>query len=91
MFRNCASLTQAPELPATTLKRFCYANMFDSCASLKISKTQSSEYPTAWRIPSSGTISSTATNWNELMLVDTGGTFTSNPSMNTTYYGAWTK
>ena len=91
MFSRCTSLVQAPELPATTLAEFCYNGMFDRCTLLKISTTQSSEYPTAWRIPSSGTISSTATNWNLNMLSGTGGTFTSNPSINTTYYGAWTK
>ena len=89
MFVNCTSLTQAPELPATTLASYCYNGMFYNCTKLKISTTQSAEYSTAWRIPSSGTISSTATNWNLDMLSDTGGTFTSNPSINTTYYGAW--
>ena len=64
--------------------------MFRGCTSLKISSTQSSEYPTTWRIPSSGTISSTPTSWNTDMLTSTGGTFTSDPSINTTYYGAWT-
>ena len=88
MFMGCTSLVQAPELPATTLKDYCYSNMFNGCRSLKISATQSSEYPTAWRIPSSGTISSTATRWNSSMLSNTGGTFTSDPSINTTYYVA---
>ena len=91
MFYGCTTLITAPELPATTLAGFCYYNMFYNCTKLKISATQSSEYPTAWRIPSSGTISSTATNWNLDMLSGTGGTFTSGPSINTTYYGAWTK
>ena len=89
MFENCTGLTTAPELPATTLASYCYDYMFSGCTSLKISTTQSSEYPTAWRIPSSGTISSSATNWSRYMLKNTGGTFTSNPSINTTYYGAW--
>ena len=34
LFRNCTSLTQAPELPATTLSSNCYASMFDGCTSL---------------------------------------------------------
>lgn len=91
MFNYCIRLTQAPELPATTLAETCYYQMFYDCTSLKISTTQSSEYPTAWRIPSSGTISSTAASWSSGMLSYTGGTFTSDPSINTTYYGAWTK
>ena len=89
MFRGCTSLTQAPALPATTLALTCYRNMFRDCTNLKISATQSPKYPTAWRIPSSGTISSTSTDWNGYMLNGTGGTFTSDPSINTTYYGAW--
>lgn len=91
MFYGCTSLTTAPELPATTLANGCYSDMFRDCTSLRISSTQSLEYPTAWRIPSSGTISSIATNWSMNMLIGTGGTFTFNPSRNTTYYGAWSK
>ena len=34
MFRNCTSLTTAPELPATKLSSSCYYNMFYSCTSL---------------------------------------------------------
>ena len=41
MFDGCTSLTQAPELPATTLANTCYAQMFYNCTSL----TQASELP----------------------------------------------
>ena len=41
MFHNCSSLTQAPELPATTLATNCYYYMFYSCTSL----TQAPELP----------------------------------------------
>ena len=34
LFNNCSSLTQAPELPATTLAGSCYQYMFQSCTSL---------------------------------------------------------
>ncbi len=34
LFSGCASLTQAPELPATTLGNYCYCSMFENCASL---------------------------------------------------------
>ena len=91
MFFECTKLTIAPELPATTLDGSCYLYMFYRCTSLKISTVQSDEYPTEWRIPSSGTISNTPGLWNTSMLTNTGGTFTSDPSINTTYYGAWTK
>ena len=34
MFMSCTSLVTAPELPATTLKDYCYYAMFHSCTSL---------------------------------------------------------
>ena len=34
LFNNCDSLTQAPELPATTLANSCYYYMFFNCTSL---------------------------------------------------------
>jgi hypothetical protein len=34
MFEGCSSLTQAPELPATTLADYCYACIFYGCISL---------------------------------------------------------
>ena len=34
MFKNCTSLIQAPELPATTLANDCYGFMFQNCTSL---------------------------------------------------------
>jgi hypothetical protein len=34
MFEGCRSLTQAPELPATTLANFCYYHMFYGCTNL---------------------------------------------------------
>ena len=34
MFQKCTSLTNAPELPATTLASGCYSSMFNSCTSL---------------------------------------------------------
>ena len=89
MFSDCTSLTTAPELPATTLASYCYQRMFFRCTGLKISATQTGEYTTAWRIPSNGEIAAEAPSWNDSMLAATGGTFTANPSINTTYYGAW--
>ena len=34
MFKNCTSLTQAPDLPATTLASHCYEGMFLNCTRL---------------------------------------------------------
>ena len=38
MFYNCTSLTQAPELPATTLVTRCYDSMFQNCRKLNYVK-----------------------------------------------------
>ena len=86
MFQGCTSLTIAPALPATTLADRCYRSMFSDCTGLKISATQTGEYTTAWRIPSTGEIAAEATDWNTYMLNGTGGTFKGDPSINTTYY-----
>ena len=34
LFKNCAVLTSAPELPATKLAEDCYSDMFEGCTSL---------------------------------------------------------
>ena len=34
LFKNCSTLTQAPELPTTTLSDHCYSYMFAYCSSL---------------------------------------------------------
>jgi hypothetical protein len=59
--------------------------MFQGCTSLKISSTQTGAYQYEWRIPTSGT-GTTAFSWNLDMLSGTGGTFTSDPDINKTYY-----
>jgi hypothetical protein len=87
MFNGCTNITTAPELPATTLAQYCYANMFNGCTNIRISETQTGVYQKPWRIPTVGT-GAAATNWNSNMLAGTGGTFTSNPAINTTYYQA---
>ena len=86
MFYDCTALTTAPELPATTLARYCYYNMFYGCTNLKVSATQTGAYQYEWRIPTEGTISSTHSSWNASMFANTGGTFTGDPAINTTYY-----
>ena len=85
MFYACASLTTAPALPATTLAPRCYFSMFYACTSLKFSATQTGDYTQAYRVPTSGTgtIASEALN---NMFTNTGGTFKSTPTINTTYY-----
>ena len=86
MFYGCTSLTSIPALPATTLVSGCYSSMFNGCTNIKISSTQTGDYVNAYRIPSSGTGTTNTTNWGSNMFANTGGTFTSNPTINTTYY-----
>ena len=38
MFYYCTSLIKAPELPATTLARYCYSKMFFGCQNLRYVK-----------------------------------------------------
>lgn len=85
MFYYCDALISVPALPATTLATGCYQSMFGHCTKLKMSATQTGNYTKAYRIPSSGT-GTTADNAFSNMLANTGGTFTSDPAINTTYY-----
>lgn len=85
MFYGCTSLTTAPSLPATTLAINCYYSMFQGCTKIKLSTTKTEEYQTAYRIPTSGT-GTTASNALANMFINTGGTFTGTPEINTTYY-----
>lgn len=88
MFYGCTSLTTVPKLPATTFYTGCYAEMFYGCTSLKVSSSYTSAlYKYSWRIPTTGTGSSPYTPYPcDGMLDGTGGTYTSDPSINTTYY-----
>ncbi len=85
MFNGCTDLESLPELPATTLTSNCYQSMFSGCSKIKISATQTGDYQTEYRIPSSGT-GTAGSNSLTSMFASTGGTFTSNPAINTTYY-----
>ena len=59
--------------------------MFYGCTALKLSSTQTGEYTQEYRIPSSGTGTTTTNALND-MFTSTGGTFTGTPKVNTTYY-----
>lgn len=84
MFRDCTSLASLPALPAASLRNSCYNGMFRGCVKIKLSETQTDEYQTPYRIPTSGT--GTSVNSMVGMFADTGGTFTDVPQINTTYY-----
>ena len=89
MFYNCTSLITLPKLPATELFYRCYYQMFSNCTNIKLSSTQTEEYQTEYRIPLSGTITEDPDfilMALEDMFINTGGTFTGTPTINTTYY-----
>ena len=85
MFYECGDLTSIPALPALTIPYSAYAWMFTGCGNIKISETQTGEYQTPYRIPTTWTwvadLYSTANTF-----VRTGWTFTWTPTINTTYY-----
>ena len=85
MFSDCRSLTTVPSLPATTLTDYCYNYMFRGCTNIKLAISKSREYDKEYRIPKSGN-GVTATRALDNMFMQTGGTFTGTPSINTTYY-----
>lgn len=85
MFNKCNELNKLPELPAETLTATCYLSMFANSKKIKLSATQTGEYQTEYRIPSSGTGTADASSLTS-MFGTTGGTFTGTPTINTTYY-----
>ena len=86
MFYGCESLTSVPSLPATMLADGCYVYMFQGCTNIKLSTTASGTYTKLYRIPKSGTGTTTTEYVLDDMFTDTGGTFADTPEINTTYY-----
>lgn len=85
MFVNCSNLEMLPKLPATTLANFCYQQMFQWCSKIKLSTSQTWEYQTSYRIPTSWSGSS-GTNSLLYTFQSTWWSFTGTPDVNTTYY-----
>ena len=87
MFYKCTSLSTLPKLPALTLTNYCYQEMFYNCSNIKISSTQTWIYQTPYRIPVIWTWTATSSSLTS-MFAGTWWTFTSKPSINTTYYAS---
>ena len=85
MFYN-SGITSLPALPATTLAEYCYFDMFGWCAWIKVSETQTWEYQTPYRIPTTWTSTWATANSLKKMFEYTWGTFTGTPTTETTYY-----
>lgn len=85
MFEYCTWIETLPKLDATTLAQSCYRTMFSWCSKIKLSTTQTWEYQTAYRIPTTWTW----TVWTDSLLDmfrNTWWTLTWTPTINTTYY-----
>lgn len=85
LFLYCAWLTTIPELPATVLQTRNYREMFLNCSNIKISTTQTWEYQTPYRMPTTWTWTTWTGSFQDMFL-NTWWTFTWTPSINTTYY-----
>lgn len=86
MFYHCENLETIPAIVAVEINSNAMYQMLNGCQKIKVSDTQTGEYQTPYRIPMEGTATIIGTNQTRGMLGNTGGTFTSNPSINTTYY-----
>lgn len=84
MFYGCTKIISLPALPATNTRDGCYSSMFNGCTNIKLSETKTGEYQYEYRIPSNG--NGTDSYGLSSMFSNTGGTFTGNPTINTTYY-----
>ena len=85
MFSGCTALNGLPTLPAITLGDRCYYGMFSGCTKIKLSSSQNYEYTQPYRIPPTGAGTAGSNSFGN-MFTGTGGTKTSDPSINTTYY-----
>ena len=83
MFSQCYNIKPLA-LPATVLANNCYKDMF-RYTFIKLSSTQSEEYPTAYRVPITGE-GTDATDALSNMFSANGDLFTGTPTINTTYY-----
>ncbi len=86
MFGDCTSLTTLPELNVSTLVSGCWCGMFYGCISIEISSVATAEYSVDWSISCTNSYNDDIHPWNNDMFAKTGGPFTDNPEINTTYY-----
>jgi len=87
MFYWCSSLEELTSLPALEhWAKTAYTYMFDGCSKIKLSTTQTWEYQTPYRIPTTWEWTQSST-WNMSgMFNNTWWTFKWKPTINTTYY-----
>ena len=84
MFYGCTNLTAIPALRANTLVSGCYMGMFQNCSKVKVSETKTGTYTKEY--PFNVTNSYPPSGALNYIFNGTGGTFTGNAKVNTTYY-----
>ena len=85
MLNGCTSMTTIPAIHATHYPAECLQNFLSNNSQIKFSKTQDETYQNVWQIPIEGTGTSNGT-YSKNAFQNTGGTFKTNPVINTTYY-----
>ena len=87
MFNGCTSLAKLPIIDSAYFNNYALRNMFYNCSLIKIAETQDSEYVNAYKLPYyRESVTFTGTSPTKAMFTGTGGTFTSDPVLKTTYY-----
>ena len=77
MFAYCTSLAYLPVINATSAESFACMVMFGECSKIKLSTEADDEYTQPYKL---------SIDQNQNMFYNTGGTFTDEPTSNTTYY-----
>lgn len=89
IFRSCPNLETIPALYIQSFTDCCCYNMFQNCSKIKMSTTYDSvEYVNEYDIPVSGEATSEGMQPTGNMFYNTGGTFQSEPGINTVLYTA---
>ena len=77
MFAYCTSLVYLPVINATSAEALACMVMFGGCSKIKLSTEANDEYTQPYKL---------TIDQNQNMFYNTGGTFTDDPTSNTTYY-----
>ena len=85
IFRGCTNLEILCALSGTTFSNTCCQEMYYGCTKILMSTTQTGNYQTSYRLPTTGT-GTDGTNSFASMFTNTGGTFKGTATINTTYY-----
>ena len=88
LYRSCPNIETISALPIIELERFAYSSMYNGCTKIKLSLSQDAEYQYEYRIPDGTETGTAGSGALQTIFSNTGGTFTGNATINTTYYTA---